>query len=227
MAALGGVHRLTLEEETLSAIVAASGPFDPAEGARMLDRLTHRGPDGEGHQRLEGAWLGHRRLAIVDLEGGAQPLNDPERGLWLVGDGTVYNHERLRRDLEERGHTFRTRSDHETVLHLLAAEGPAALTKLWGMWAVVAADEHGTFVAARDRIGIAPLYWARDGDTVVFASEIKGLRSRPARPRRALPARAHLDAGGRARARPRAAHELERRRTRPARRRARGRRRAA
>jgi asparagine synthase (glutamine-hydrolysing) len=157
----------------MSAIVAAHGPFDPTEGARMLDRLTHRGPDGEGHRQLEQAWLGHRRLAIVDLEGGAQPLGDPERGLWLVGDGTVYNHERLRRDLEERGHRFRTRSDHETILHLLAADGPTALAELWGTWAVVAADEHGTFVAARDRIGIAPLYWVRDGDTVVFASEIK------------------------------------------------------
>jgi asparagine synthase (glutamine-hydrolysing) len=157
----------------MSAIVAAYGTFDPLEGARMLDRLTHRGPDGEGHQRIDGAWLGHRWLAIVDLEGGAQPLNDPARGLWLVGDGEVYNHERLRRDLESRGHTFQTRSDHETILHLLAADGPTALTKLWGMWAVVAAGEDGSFIAARDRIGIAPLYWVRDGDTVVFASEIK------------------------------------------------------
>jgi asparagine synthase (glutamine-hydrolysing) len=157
----------------MSAIVAAYGPFDPAEGARMLDRLTHRGPDGEGHQRLRDAWLGHRRLAIVDLEGGEQPLHDTERGLWLVGDGEVYNHVRLRTELEERGHTFRTRSDHETILHLLTADGPAALTRLWGMYAVIAAGEDGSFVAARDRIGIAPLYWARDGDTVVFASELK------------------------------------------------------
>jgi asparagine synthase (glutamine-hydrolysing) len=161
------------EEDTMSAIVAAYGPFDPAEGLRMLDRLTHRGPDGEGHQNLGGAWLGHRRLAIVDLEGGGQPLHDPERGLWLVGDGEVYNHSRLRGDLEQRGHTFRTRSDHETILHLLAADGPAALTRLWGMFAVAAAGEDGSFTAARDRIGITPLYWVHDGDTVVFASELK------------------------------------------------------
>lgn len=157
----------------MSAIVAAHGPFDPAEGRRMLDRLTHRGPDGEGHQALDHAWLGHRRLAIVDVEGGGQPLHDPERGLWLVGDGEVYNHVRLRGDLEQRGHAFRTRSDHETILHLLGADGPSALTRLWGMFAVIAAGEDGSFIAARDRIGIAPLYWVRDGDTVVFASELK------------------------------------------------------
>jgi asparagine synthase (glutamine-hydrolysing) len=157
----------------VSAIVAAYGPFDPVEGARMLDRLTHRGPDGGGHQQLSHAWLGHRRLAIVDLEGGGQPLHDTDRALWLVGDGEVYNHARLRTELEQRGHTFLTRSDHETILHLLAADGPEALTRLWGMFAVVAAGEDGSFVAARDRIGIAPLYWVRDGDTVVFGSELK------------------------------------------------------
>lgn len=157
----------------MSAIVAAHGPFDPTEGERMLDRLTHRGPDGEGQQQLEHAWLGHRRLAIVDLEGGDQPLHDPDRGLWLVGDGEVYNHARLRQDLRARGHTFRTRSDHETILHLLVADGSAALSKLWGMWVVVVAGEDGSFVAARDRIGIAPLYWVRDGDTTLFASELK------------------------------------------------------
>jgi asparagine synthase (glutamine-hydrolysing) len=157
----------------MSGIVAAHGPFDPAEGMRMLDRLTHRGPDGEGHRQLASAWLGHRRLAIVDLAGGGQPLHDPQSGLWLVGDGEIYNHARLRDELEQRGHRLRTRSDHETILHLLAAEGPAALSRLWGMFAVVAAGEDGTFVAARDRIGIAPLYWVRDGDTTVFASELK------------------------------------------------------
>jgi asparagine synthase (glutamine-hydrolysing) len=160
-------------ELTISAIVAAHGPFDPAEGARMLDRLTHRGPDGEGTLRLPHAWLGHRRLAIVDLADGGQPLHDPDRGLWLVGDGEVYDHARLRTELEARGHSFRTSSDHETILHLLTADGPAALSRLWGMFAVVAAGEDGSFVVARDRIGIAPLYWVRDGGTVVFASELK------------------------------------------------------
>ncbi len=157
----------------MSAIVAAHGPFDPAEGHRMLDRLTHRGPDGEGAVQVGEAWLGHRRLAIIDLDQGGQPLHDPDRDLWLIGDGEVYNHLRLRSALEQRGHSFRTRSDHETVLHLLAADGPEALTRLWGMFAFVAASEDGTFVAARDPIGITPLYWAREGDTAIFASELK------------------------------------------------------
>lgn len=139
----------------------------------MLDRLTHRGPDGEGSMQFEHAWLGHRRLAIVDLEGGGQPLHDPQEQLWLVGDGEVYNHRRLRAELEQRGHTFRTKSDHETVLHLLCSEGRDALTRLWGMFAFIVAGEDGRFWAARDMIGIAPLYWVRDGDAVVFASELK------------------------------------------------------
>jgi len=157
----------------MSGIVAAVGPFDPAEGTRMLDRLTHRGPDGQGVAELGGAWLGHRRLAIVDVEAGGQPLHAPDRDLWLVGDGEVYNHRRLRDELLARGHTFRSNSDHETVLHLLVADGPEALTRLWGMYAFVAAGGDATFVAARDPIGIAPLYWVRDGGTVVFASELK------------------------------------------------------
>ena len=139
----------------------------------MLDRLTHRGPDGGGDVALAHAWLGHRRLAIVDLEGGAQPLHEDDRGLWLVGDGEVYNHPRLRDELADRGRVFATRSDHETVLHLLALDGPEALARLWGMFALVVAGEDGTFVAARDLLGISPLYWVRDGDTVVFASELK------------------------------------------------------
>lgn len=157
----------------MSAIVAAYGPFDPVEGARMLDRLTHRGPDGVGEISTGAAWLGHRRLAIVDLEGGGQPLHAPDRDLWLVGDGEVYNHERLRRQLEERGDTFRTGSDHETVLHLVASDGPEALAQVWGMFAFVGAGAEGQFFAGRDMLGIVPLYWVRDGDTVVFASELK------------------------------------------------------
>jgi asparagine synthase (glutamine-hydrolysing) len=157
----------------MSGIVGAHGRFEAAEGRRMLDRLTHRGPDGEGSTELEHAWLGHRRLAIMDLEGGAQPLADAEREWWLVGDGEVYNHLQLRHELEQRGRTFSTTSDHETVLGLLVADGPEALSRLWGMFAVVAAGEGGRFVAGRDVIGIAPLYWVRTDEAVIFASEIK------------------------------------------------------
>ncbi len=139
----------------------------------MMDRLTHRGPDGEGTQQLPHAWLGHRRLAIVGVEGGGQPLHEPDRGLWLVGDGEVYNHRRLRADLEAQGHTFRTDSDHETALLVVDAWGQQALDRLWGMFAFVIAGEDGRFIAGRDTLGITPLYWARAGNTTLFASELK------------------------------------------------------
>ncbi len=157
----------------MSGIVAAYGPFDPAEGDRMLDRLTHRGPDGQASLAVGRAWLGHRRLAIVDVARGGQPLQAAQGGWWLVGDGEIYNHLRLRAGLEESGASFATHSDHEVVLQLLDAEGPAALDRLWGMFAFAVAGEDGGFLAARDLLGIAPLYWVRDGDTVVFASELK------------------------------------------------------
>ncbi|CAN5266815.1 asparagine synthase B [soil metagenome] len=157
----------------MSAIVGAHGRFEAAEGHRMLDRLTHRGPDGEGSVQLDHGWLGHRRLAIVDLEGGAQPLRDTDHGWWLAGDGEVYNHRQIRAELGGRGQEFSTDSDHETVLGLLRADDPDALSRLWGMFAFVSANQDGGFVAGRDLIGIAPLYWVHTDDVVIFASEIK------------------------------------------------------
>ena len=155
----------------MSGIVAAHGPFDPALGQRMLDRLAHRGPDGEGTRAVDASWLGHRRLAVVDLERGAQPLGTSRGDLWLVGDGEVYNHEDLRAEIgDER---FRTRSDHEVALHLYDAGGTRAFERLWGTFAFVIAGQDGRFVACRDTLGVAPLYWARHGDTVLFASELK------------------------------------------------------
>ena len=155
----------------MSGIVAAHGPFDAAVGRRMLDRLAHRGPDGEGTQSVGASWLGHRRLAIVDLEHGGQPLGDDGGDLWLVGDGEVYNHEALRAELGDD--LFRTRSDHEVVLHLYDSLGVRAFERLWGTFAFAIAGDDGRFVATRDTLGVAPLYWARLGDTALFASELK------------------------------------------------------
>ncbi len=137
----------------------------------MLARLVHRGPDDEGSIAIGDAWLGHRRLSIVDVEGGAQPLEGEPGGLWLVGNGEVYNHAEVRATLAE--HAFRTNSDNEVALHLLEERGPDALAELEGMFALAAAGEDGRFIAARDPVGIKPLYWAqRDGD-VRFASEMR------------------------------------------------------
>lgn len=136
----------------------------------MLDRIGHRGPDGRGEFVAADAWLGHVRLSIVDLEGGDQPLSTPDGRLHLVGNGEIYNHARLRERLGPD--RFTTDSDNEGALQLVAQKGPAGLRQLWGMYAVVVAGQDGTFVAARDPVGIKPLYWARRGEEVRFASEL-------------------------------------------------------
>ncbi|MBA2343140.1 MAG: asparagine synthetase B [Thermoleophilaceae bacterium] len=136
----------------------------------MLDALSHRGPDDEGQIHLEGSWLGHTRLSIVDISGGTQPFHSPEADLWLVGNGEVYNHEEVRLTLADND--FATDSDNEVALHLLAERGPEALGELEGMFAFIAADSNGFFVAARDPVGIKPLYWAEREGSVRFASEM-------------------------------------------------------
>jgi asparagine synthase (glutamine-hydrolysing) len=136
----------------------------------MLDRLAHRGPDDAGSVELEHAWLGHRRLSIVDLDGGKQPLETAQGGVYLVGNGEVYNHEAVREDLGEDA--FTTDSDNEVALLLLDDHGPETLARLNGMFAFVMAAEDGRFVAARDPVGIKPLYWTPDGEPTLFASEM-------------------------------------------------------
>ena len=151
-------------------IAAIYGRPDGATGQRMLDRLVHRGPDDEGSVEVGDAWLGHRRLSIVDVDGGHQPLVGGAGDTYLVGNGEVYNHEEIRRRLPDD--RFVTRSDNEVALHLVEHEGLEALHELNGMFAFAIADRSGGFIAARDRIGIKPLYWARSEDTVVFGSEM-------------------------------------------------------
>ncbi|MEV6315422.1 asparagine synthase (glutamine-hydrolyzing) [Streptomyces sp. NPDC051776] len=142
-----------------------------AAGRSMLDGIRHRGPDDSDHWSIgRSAWLGHTRLSIVDLDGGRQPLGTP--GGWaLVCNGEIYNHADIRAELGEA--SFTTSSDSESALALLKRHGPSALDRLHGMWALCAADTDGRFVAARDRIGIKPLYWARQDGTVRFASELR------------------------------------------------------
>src|SRR5215208_3090063 len=151
-------------------IVAEYGATDPAELERMLERIAHRGPDDRGSVQVDGSWLGHRRLSIVDVEGGAQPLRTARADAFLVGNGEVYNHENVRSRLE--GREILTTSDNEVALHLLDEFGPEALRRLNGMYAFVMATEDGRFVAARDPVGIKPLYWAKRNGSVRFASEM-------------------------------------------------------
>ena len=142
-----------------------------ALGRRMLGRLVHRGPDGEGEVRLDHAWLGHRRLSIVDLEGGRQPLVTRERDWFLVGNGEVYNHQHLRGRMGDAH--FVTDSDNEVALQLLDQHCADSLWSMRGMYAFVAASPDGNMVATRDPVGIKPLFWARRDGLVAFSSEVK------------------------------------------------------
>jgi asparagine synthase (glutamine-hydrolysing) len=150
-------------------IAAQYGRPDPVAGRRMLARLEHRGPDDEGSVTIGDAWLGHRRLSIVDVAGGRQPLGSD--ALWLVGNGEVYNHESVGDSLTRA--SFRTASDNEVALHLVDHCGPDSLHELNGMFAFVLAGPDDRFLAARDPVGIKPLYWARRGGSVRFASEMR------------------------------------------------------
>jgi asparagine synthase (glutamine-hydrolysing) len=151
-------------------IAGEYGRAQPEEGRRMLHRMEHRGPDDHGEVRLNGSWLGHRRLSIVDVESGHQPLTTPDDSLWLVGNGEIYNYEDVRSRIGPA--KYSTRSDNEVALHLLARQGPDALGALEGMFALLAAGADGRFIAARDPVGIKPLYWARRDRRVRFASEM-------------------------------------------------------
>jgi len=150
-------------------IVAEHRGSDPEALELMLEQLTHRGPDDDGRVDVGEAWLGHRRLSIVDVEGGRQPLATGDPSLYLVGNGEVYNHGEIRAGLAREPDTG---SDNEVALHLVEEQGPDALARLNGMFAFVMAGADGTFVAARDPIGIKPLYWAKRGGTTRFASEM-------------------------------------------------------
>lgn len=151
-------------------------PADPGVLRRMRERLVHRGPDEEG-ELFEGPLaLGFRRLSILDLEGGRQPMSTPDGRVSLVFNGEIYNHPALRSGLEAAGRRFRTRSDTETILELYAREGVSAFRRLDGMFAVGLWDRgRREFLLARDPLGIKPLYYAFDGKSLLFSSELRSL----------------------------------------------------
>ena len=147
----------------------------------MASTLAHRGPDGQGVFTDHIAALGHRRLAIIDREGGAQPMANEDGSCWIVFNGEVYNHRALRRQLVRRGHRFRTQSDTEAILHAYEEFGPACVPLLEGMFAFAIYDARNReLLIARDRLGKKPVYYATFGRTLHFASEIKALRASPA-----------------------------------------------
>jgi asparagine synthase (glutamine-hydrolysing) len=142
----------------------------------MTRVLAHRGPDGEGYFSSEGVALGHRRLSIIDLETGQQPMTSADGRYTIVFNGEIYNFLELRRELETRGVRFRTRSDTEVLLEAYATWGREAVPKLRGMFAFAIWDaKERRLFAARDRLGVKPFYHAQIGSRFVFASEMKSL----------------------------------------------------
>jgi len=143
---------------------------------RMRDVLRHRGPDGEGLWIEGPVGLGHRRLSIVDVSGGQQPMANEDGQVWITYNGEIYNHAALRPGLEAKGHRYQTRSDTETILHLYEEEGDACVERLQGMFAFALWDrKRERLLLARDRLGIKPLYYAVNERELLFASEIKAI----------------------------------------------------
>lgn len=145
----------------------------------MCDSLAHRGPDDVGFYTAPGVGLAHRRLSIIDLKTGRQPMTNEDRTIWVTFNGEIYNYQDLTRQLEDKGHTFSTTSDTETILHLYEEYGLGFVCHLRGMFAFALWDaQRRRLVLARDRIGEKPLYYRRDGNALFFASEIKALLMR-------------------------------------------------
>ncbi len=152
----------------------------PVVVERMTRTLVHRGPDDEGYFVDGAVALGHRRLRVIDLETGHQPLTNEDGTLWTVFNGEIYNYIELNKLLAHKGHVFRTRCDTETILHAYEEWGVACLDRLRGMFAFALWDQRRQqLVLARDRLGKKPLYYATVGDAFVFGSEIKALRVFP------------------------------------------------
>ena len=167
----------------ISGLVSLDGDLSPEVSAAitpMTDRLYHRGPDGGGDFHAPWVALGHRRLAIIDRAGGEQPMPNEDRSVWIVFNGEVYNHRDLRRDLQARGHTFRTQSDTEAIVHAYEEYGDACVERLDGMFAFAIADlRRRRVLLARDRLGKKPLFHATFNGVLHFASEIKAIKASP------------------------------------------------
>jgi len=153
--------------------------------ASMVARLRHRGPDGQGIFTDGPVGLGHARLSIIDVAGGAQPMGNEDGSVWITCNGEIFNFLELRQELMERGHRLSSRSDTEVILHLYEEEGLECLHRLNGQWAFALWDRTARrLVLARDRLGVLPLFYTMVEGRLLFASEVKALLCHPAVPRR-------------------------------------------
>lgn len=167
--------------------------FDGARGSLALLRemaamIRHRGPDDEGYYVSGPVALGFRRLSIIDLKSGHQPLSNEDDSVWIVFNGEIYNYHELRTFLLTKGHVFKTQSDTEVIVHLYEELGVACLQRMRGMFAFAIWDNNTrTMLLARDRVGIKPLYYAITNTSLVFGSEIKAILADPAIQRKMVP----------------------------------------
>src|SRR5580700_3200882 len=161
----------------IAGIVGRRGDvIDPADVRQMCQTIVHRGPDDEGIYAHGPAGLGMRRLSIIDLAGGKQPIHNEDRTVWVVFNGEIYNFPELRRELEGQGHEFHTHSDTEVIVHLYEEMGADCVKKLRGMFAIALYDtKQDTLLLARDRLGKKPLHYALHQGNLYFASEIKSI----------------------------------------------------
>ena len=169
MCGICGVYRLR-QDEVIS-----------SEGLELMkSALVHRGPDQEGSYVEPFLGLGHRRLSIIGVSDGRQPLSNETRSVWVSFNGEIYNHHQLRQELVAKGHRFATGTDSEVLVHLYEEEGVDFLTRLRGMFALAIWDkERERLLLARDRLGQKPLYYQKTADQLLFASEIKGILAYP------------------------------------------------
>ncbi|MGH9425054.1 MAG: asparagine synthetase B family protein, partial [Terriglobia bacterium] len=150
-----------------------SAPVDALEMRRMAGTMVHRGPDDEGFYVSGPLGFAHRRLSIIDLAGGHQPMFNEDGSVGIIFNGEIYNHEELRRELEAKGHVFRTHSDTEAIIHAFEEYGSDFERRLIGMFAFALWDERRRMlVLSRDRLGIKPLYYTEHQGRLLFASEI-------------------------------------------------------
>ena len=165
MCGIAGVVSATRESNITEALVR-----------HMCDQIVYRGPDDEGLYVADGAGLGMRRLSIIDLSGGHQPVFNEDRSAWVVFNGEIYNFPELRPELEKRGHRFYTKTDTEVIIHLYEEMGAECVQKLRGMFSLAIYDQtKRKLVLARDRLGKKPLHYALLKDKLYFGSEIKSI----------------------------------------------------
>ena len=164
----------------IAGFVTVQPSDSPSIIERMTDTIRHRGPDDSGYYRDPWASLGFRRLAIIDVAGGHQPMANEDGSHFIIFNGEIFNHASLRPALEQAGHRYTNRSDTETILHSYEQYGPECVLRLRGMFAFAIWDKDARkLFCARDRLGKKPFYYYWDGRTFAFASEIKALLEHP------------------------------------------------